>query len=147
MKILVSLTTEGKASVAIAIHATVVVLCASVAASGNAVVRALLAHIDPGGKRPSQPALLAAEKELPGGRWIGILERLGVFACIIAGFGNGIAMILAVKGLGRYPELRAGENSKVGELFIIGTFASMLWAAAWAGVALGVMWGVERLFV
>lgn len=49
----------------------------------------------------------------------------------------GIAMVLAVKGLGRYPELKNENNARVGELFIIGTFMSMLWALMWAGLAMG----------
>ena len=41
-----------------------------------------------------------------------------------------IAIVLAVKGLGRYPELR---EPGAAEQFIIGTLASVLWAAAVAG--------------
>lgn len=120
------------------LEAAAITVSALGAILGNRPIRALLRHIDPG-TSPAQRTLLAAEKELPGGRWIGILERLGTYACILAGFPMGIAMILAVKGLGRYPELRAGESPRVGELFIIGTFASFLWAAAWAGIALGIL--------
>ena len=40
-----------------------------------------------------------------------------------------------LKGLGRYPELRNPEDSPgAAERFIIGTFTSVLWAAACAGV-------------
>ncbi|MDU2059337.1 MAG: hypothetical protein E6719_08520, partial [Dermabacter sp.] len=106
--------------------------------AGNGVIRALLRRIDDGGARvaAAQGTLMGAQKELPGGRWIGILERIAVYVSIVAGFPTGIAVTLAVKGLGRYPELRAEkegrEAARVGELFIIGTFASVLWAAAWA---------------
>ncbi|MDU1465023.1 hypothetical protein [Dermabacter sp.] len=112
--------------------------------AGNGVIRALLRRIDDGGARvaAAQGTLMGAQKELPGGRWIGILERIAVYVSIVAGFPTGIAVTLAVKGLGRYPELRAEkegrEAARVGELFIIGTFASVLWAAAWAGIAVGV---------
>lgn len=119
-------------------------MCACGAVAGNGVIRALLRRIDDGGARvaAAQGTLMGAQKELPGGRWIGILERIAVYVSIVAGFPTGIAVALAVKGLGRYPELRAEkegrEAARVGELFIIGTFASVLWAAAWAGVAVGV---------
>ena len=42
--------------------------------------------------------------------------------------------MLAVKGLARYPELRAQARPGVAERFIIGTFASVLWSLACAGV-------------
>ena len=119
-------------------------MCACGAVAGNGVIRALLRRIDDGGARvaAAQGTLMGAQKELPGGRWIGILERIAVYVSIVAGFPTGIAVTLAVKGLGRYPELRAEkegrEAARVGELFIIGTFASVLWAAAWAGIAVGV---------
>jgi hypothetical protein len=72
---------------------------------------------------------------LRGGAWIGALERVGVFAAVVAGWGTGLAVVLAVKGLGRYPELRNQDDSGVAERFIIGTFVSVLWAVACAGVA------------
>jgi hypothetical protein len=73
---------------------------------------------------------------LRGGAWIGALERLGVYVALVAGWAPGLAVVLAVKGLGRYPELRNQEDSGVAERFIIGTFTSVLWAVACAGVAL-----------
>jgi hypothetical protein len=72
---------------------------------------------------------------LRGGAWIGALERLGVYVALVAGWAPGLAVVLAVKGLGRYPELRNGEDTGVAERFIIGTFTSVLWAVACAGVA------------
>jgi hypothetical protein len=68
---------------------------------------------------------------LRGGAWIGSLERLGIFASFAAGWPGGVALVLAVKGVGRYQEL--GETGAA-ERFIIGTFASVLWASACAGV-------------
>ncbi|HQY32688.1 MAG TPA: hypothetical protein PLS68_01860 [Actinotalea sp.] len=65
---------------------------------------------------------------LRGGTWIGILERLAITATLLAGYPSGIAFVVAVKGLGRYPELR--DHPDVSERFVIGTLASMLWAAA-----------------
>ncbi len=84
------------------------------------------------------PGLEAAGEQLKGGYWIGLLERAALFACVLSGFPAGIAVVLGVKGLGRYPELRTPTGSK-GELFIIGTFSSMLWAALWSGLAYGLV--------
>lgn len=82
-----------------------------------------------------QPATLeGAGSILRGGRWIGGLERLAVFASIAAGYPNGVAVSVAVKALARYPELRS-TTSAAAERFIIGTFVSVLWACAWAGLA------------
>ncbi|HML51380.1 MAG TPA: hypothetical protein PKD84_08220 [Propionicimonas sp.] len=72
---------------------------------------------------------------LRGGRWIGRLERLAVYASLLAGFPEGIAVVLAVKSLARYPELRA-TDSATAEKFIIGTLTSVLYSAAVAGLTL-----------
>jgi hypothetical protein len=74
---------------------------------------------------------------LRGGAWVGYLERAAIAATLLAGWPEGIALVLAVKGVGRYPELRGPESvqSHAPETFIIGTLASVLWAAACAGAA------------
>jgi hypothetical protein len=84
-----------------------------------------------------------AGEVLRGGAWIGSLERLGVFATLAAGWPEGVAVVLAVKGVGRYQELDA---SGAAERFIIGTFASVLWAVACAGVWWFGSWPPLRLF-
>lgn len=71
---------------------------------------------------------------LRGGRWIGMLERTAVFASLVAGYPNGVAVTVAVKALARYPELKS-TNSAAAERFIIGSFVSVLWASGWAGLA------------
>ena len=115
--------------------------CGVGAMPGNPVTGAVLRRTHPARAdgdpdvRRARENLGLLQQELPGGRWVGMLERLAVFVCIVAGFPAGIAVVLGVKGLGRYAEL-ASPTSRKGELFIIGTFASMLWAAAFAGVAL-----------
>jgi hypothetical protein len=81
-------------------------------------------------------SIQAAASQLRGGFWIGLLERLAIFATIMAGFGQGLVVILGVKSLARYPELRAEDRRGAAERFIIGTFASSLVAAAGAGLAL-----------
>ena len=94
------------------------------------------------GPVPAVPAIgsiQAAESQLRGGYWIGVLERAAIFAAILTGYGSGLAVILGVKSLARYPELRAEENRGAAERFIIGTFASSLIAAAGAGLTLWIL--------
>lgn len=53
---------------------------------------------------------------------------------VLTGWPEGIAVVLAVKGLARYPELR---DPRASEYFIIGTFTSVLWALAAGGIGAG----------
>ncbi|MGA4668370.1 hypothetical protein ACPCG0_00995 [Propionibacteriaceae bacterium Y1923] len=76
-----------------------------------------------------------AAQKLKGGAWIGALERLATYVCVVAHFLPGLAIIMAVKGLARYPELRA-KDADVAERFIIGTFISVLLAAGAGALAL-----------
>ena len=66
-----------------------------------------------------------------GGAWIGAMERAAIFVTLVAGWPEGLAVVLAMKGLGRYPELK---HPGAAERFIIGSFTSVLWAIGWAGV-------------
>ncbi|RXR24810.1 hypothetical protein EQW78_07260 [Oerskovia turbata] len=91
---------------------------------------------DPGG-----PVGAEAVQTLRGGTWIGILERLAITGCLLAGYPAGIAVVVAIKGLGRYPELR--EHPVGAERFLIGTFASTIWAAA-AGLLGAAILGLLR---
>jgi len=77
---------------------------------------------------PSEPR----REVLRGGATIGILERLAVAASIVAGHPEAIAVIVAVKGVGRFTELDASEAR---ERFIIGTMMSLIWACASAALA------------
>ena len=54
--------------------------------------------------------LESAGSVLRGGAWIGYLERGAVAATLLAGFPEGLALVLAVKGVGRYPELRDARS-------------------------------------
>lgn len=65
------------------------------------------------------------QEVLRGGTTIGYLERLAVVASLLAGYPEAIAVVVAVKGIGRFSEL---ENSAARERFIVGTLASLLWA-------------------
>ena len=66
---------------------------------------------------------------LRGGLTIGVLERVASAGAIIAGFPEALAIVVAIKGVGRFTELEAPEAR---ERFIIGTFASLIWACAGA---------------
>lgn len=68
---------------------------------------------------------------LRGGLAIGMLERLALAGAVLAGFPEAIAVIVAIKGVGRFTELAASEAR---ERFIIGTFASLIWASACAAL-------------
>lgn len=65
---------------------------------------------------------------LGNGAWIGLLERLAITGTILAGYPEGVAVVVAVKALGRLPELR--EHPVAGERFVVGSLASLVWAAA-----------------
>lgn len=71
---------------------------------------------------------------LRGGAWIGVLERLGMFGTLLGGFPEGMAALVAIKAFARYPELKTGQATGAIERFIIGTFASLGWAALCTGV-------------
>jgi hypothetical protein len=106
-------------------------LAGVLAVAGGGQVTVLVFSFIDDGERVRQ-----AGQVLRGGAWIGALERLAVFVTLVAGWGPGLAIVLAVKGLGRYPELRSDEDTGVAERFIIGTFTSVLWAVGCAGLAL-----------
>lgn len=142
---IVAAAAEGTA--AGAAHDVAVVLGVAVAVlGGGPVATALLRGAESAGfagpsREPSRsedapPGTVAGavvDNGLRGGLWIGALERAAVAACLLIGQPGGIAVVVAVKGLGRYPEMRTPGAS---ERFIIGTLASLLWAAAAAGVVI-----------
>jgi hypothetical protein len=124
--------------------------------AGSPVTAGVLWLVDRGSSRTDTMEL--AGEVLRGGAWIGAFERAAVFATLAAGWPEGLAVVLALKGLGRYSELRGvpgspgtpggGEASSgaapvapggVAERFIIGTFASVLWACACAGAYLALV--------
>lgn len=72
---------------------------------------------------------------LRGGSLIGIFERAGVTATLLAGWPEGLAVVLALKGLGRFPELKSSQGQGAAERFILGTSVSVLVAAACAGLS------------
>jgi hypothetical protein len=95
----------------------------------------------PGTGQPGEPASGTVEDAAPatstrilrGGAIIGILERLAVCLAILGGQPVAIAYVVAIKGLGRFAELK--ETPVAAERFIIGTLTSMFWAAGVAALA------------
>ena len=78
---------------------------------------------------PAQAMGTPAVEVLRGGTTIGVLERVAIAGSIVAGFPEAVAVIIAIKGVGRFSELAAPEAK---ERFIIGTLASFVWAGACA---------------
>lgn len=106
----------------------VLVSLALSAALGAAVVSWVLKRIGSDG---------AEAGVLRGGMWIGVLERLAITGGLLVGMPEVVAVVIAIKGLGRYPELRNSDHEHRGraaERFIIGTLSSFLWAGV-VGVA------------
>ena len=104
---------------------------------GGLVAKSVLAAAQRSDDTPDATAgdsIDSAARVQRGGAWIGTLERFAITASIIVGYPAAIAVVVAVKGLGRYPEIK--DNPGVSERFVIGTLASMLWAAV-VGLAAG----------
>ena len=98
-------------------------------ATGNFVVRLLLDAV-------GVPAS-SNEKTLKGGRLLGPMERIFILGLGHMGELTVAAIVVAAKGLLRFPELQAGAKegpSDVTEYFLIGSFAS--WMIGLAGVSL-----------
>ncbi|HEV2928261.1 MAG TPA: hypothetical protein VGW74_06185 [Propionibacteriaceae bacterium] len=113
--------------IAAGVGAIAAVLC------GNAVVLSVFGLTD-ASAGPGTPRV--QRTILRGGAWIGALERLAMLGTMLARWPEGIAAIVAVKAFARYPELRTGQGTGATERFIIGTFASLGWAAACAGIVM-----------
>ncbi|EPD86835.1 MAG: hypothetical protein BGN98_09560 [Microbacterium sp. 69-7] len=77
------------------------------------------------------------EEILRGGTTIGYLERACAALGILAGFPGAVAIVVALKGVGRFTEL---ATPAARERFIVGTMASLLWACAVAGVVWLAVW-------
>lgn len=125
----------------------------ALAVAGGGPVTALVLRLADG-QSSSPTGVAEAASVLRGGTWIGAFERAGIFAALAAGWPEGIAVVLGLKGLGRYSELKssgspapadpdkpAAPTGGVAERFIIGTFSSVLWAVACAGVLAALVLG------
>lgn len=98
-------------------------------ATANIIVRLLLDAV-------GVPAT-TNEKKLKGGRLLGPMERIFIVGLGAVGETTAAAIVVAAKGLLRFPELQAGTRegpSDVTEYFLIGSFAS--WLIGLIGVAM-----------
>lgn len=108
--------------------------------TGNEIVRLVLAAT--GTIKPfGEPQ---ASDQLRGGRLLGPLERIFVFWLGFAGYATAAGLVIAAKGLIRFPELNArrkgGSVTGVGidevtEYFLLGSFLSWLISLAGIGIA------------
>jgi hypothetical protein len=123
---------------------TVAIGLASLGVLGGSPIVAIVLRLAQGGVElgdhggivvdDSEGATTSARKEiLRGGATIGILERLALIGAVVAGQAAAIAVIVAIKGLGRFSEL---DDSQARERFIIGTLTSLIWAGACASAIL-----------
>lgn len=99
--------------------------------TGNVIVRLVLAAtgtVNPG-KGPD------ATNTLKGGRLLGPMERIFIVGLGVAGHATAASIVIAAKGLLRWPELQARRDASTGpsiddvtEYFLVGSFVSWLWA-------------------
>ncbi|MCL2515825.1 MAG: hypothetical protein FWE39_00815 [Nocardiaceae bacterium] len=105
---------------------------------GSPAVRAVLGLAtrqvegEAGGILVAVPETDSRKEVLRGGLTIGVLERITTTAALLAGAPEAIAVVIAIKGVGRFSDLNASEAQ---ERFIIGTFVSLGWAAVCGAVA------------
>ena len=85
---------------------------------------------------PAMTSSMSNPGLLRGGATLGVLERVATFATLAADFPEGLAVVVAVKGLGRFAELKVAA---AGERFMIGTLTSLVWAASCWAVAVAVL--------
>lgn len=111
------------AEVAVAVGVVVAALLVATAVGWPVTAWVLRRSVGPNGGASAAPVLR-------GGTWIGVLERLAITGTILAGHAEAIAVVIAIKGLGRFPELREATGASASERFIIGTLTSFCWAGA-----------------
>ena len=107
-------------------------------ATANVVVRLVLVSV--GAMRPVQPLGAGSEPQpsdqLRGGRLLGPMERVLILGLGLAGQLTAAGLVIAAKGLIRFPELQAKRDDstsvdgvgidEVTEYFLVGSFVSWL---------------------
>jgi hypothetical protein len=93
-------------------------------ATANALVRLVLAAVG--------TDVAAPEERLRGGRIIGPMERLLIFAFAVAGQPTAAALVVSAKSLLRFPEISRSEQriDEITEYFLVGSMSSWLLALA-----------------
>ena len=123
--------------------ALVVAITALGVLAGSPLVALVLRLATPGGPQlgthggilvrdTTSPPPQRDKEVLRGGATIGYLERFALIGSVLAGQAAAVAIIVAIKGLGRFSEL---ESAQARERFIIGTLGSLVWAGACAAAA------------
>ena len=115
--------------------------------TGNVIVRLVLVSV--GAMRPSARSGHARESEpsdrLKGGRLLGPMERIFILGLGLAGQITAASIVIAAKGLIRFPELQSAKDDstikgegidQVTEYFLVGSFVS--WLIALGSLALTV---------
>jgi hypothetical protein len=105
--------------------------------TGNVLVRLVLSAT--GTMRPDTTGgLQGPARTLKGGRLLGPLERLFILGLGLAGNLTAAAVVVAAKGLLRWPELSSPQEQdkvhRLTEYFLVGSFVS--WLVALAGLVL-----------
>jgi hypothetical protein len=88
--------------------------------SANIIVRMVLAGTDAG--------VMASEQTLKGGRVLGPIERILIFAMALSGQYAALTAIVAAKGILRFPEISRDVAGRKAEYVLVGSFVS--WALA-----------------
>ena len=88
--------------------------------SANIIVRMVLAGTDAG--------VMASEQTLKGGRVLGPIERIFIFAMALSGQYAALTAVVAAKGILRFPEISRDVAGRKAEYVLVGSFVS--WAVA-----------------
>lgn len=88
--------------------------------SANIIVRMVLAGTDAG--------VMASEQTLKGGRVLGPIERIFIFAMALSGQFAALTAVVAAKGILRFPEISRDVAGRKAEYVLVGSFVS--WAVA-----------------
>ena len=106
--------------------------------TGNVVVRLVLAvtgTVDPA----THDTVEDPEQQLKGGRLLGPMERLFIVGLGLAGELTAASIVIAAKGLLRWPELQSRVDQarihRLTEYFLVGSFVSWLFALACLALA------------
>lgn len=120
-----SLEITGLEGVAIPDAALAVAVALFLVQSANVVVRRVLIG--------AGPDVIAEEQQLKGGRILGPIERLAIFALALGGNVAAISAVVAAKGILRFPEINRDHASGLkAEYVLVGSFVS---------------WGLALVFV
>lgn len=130
---------HGRPATAVTVAIALAALALSVLGGGPAVLF-VLAIASKGSVREGDHGGIVVEHVVPqtggvhergevlrGGTVIGVFERVATTASIMAGIPEAVAVVVAIKSVGRFTELDVAEAR---ERFIIGTLVSLVWACA-----------------